>query len=92
MPNSIHKLDVTDTFTRDCAAAESHVLEENSHRRIIAKHWFLGAIFHSGSFVHSARNGSDGTTRKSDSDTNFNSIHDKRTTILVRIIGHLAIH
>ena len=50
----------------------------------MAKHWFLGAIFHNGSFVQSARNGSDETTRKSDSDTNFNSIHDKRTTILVK--------
>ena len=30
----VHKLDVTDNFTRDCAAAESHVLEENSQRRI----------------------------------------------------------
>ena len=31
----VHKLDVTDNVTRDCAAAESHiVLEENSHRRI----------------------------------------------------------
>ena len=30
----VHKLDVTDNFTRDIAAAESHALEENSHRRI----------------------------------------------------------
>ena len=31
----IHKLDVTDNFmSGDCAAAESHVLEENSYRRI----------------------------------------------------------
>ena len=30
----VHKVDVTDNFMRDCAAAESHVLEENSHRRI----------------------------------------------------------
>ena len=30
----VHKLDVTDNFMRDCAAAESHVLKENSHRRI----------------------------------------------------------
>ena len=59
----------------------------------MAKYWFLGAIFHNGSFVPSARNGSDGTTRKSDSDTNFNSIHDKRTTILwSEVIGHLALH
>ena len=50
----------------------------------MAKHWFLGAIFHNGSFVLSARNGSDETTRKSDSDTNFKSIHDKQTPILVR--------
>ena len=39
--------------------------------------------FHNSSFVYSARNGSDGTTKKSDSDTDFNYIHDKRTTILV---------
>ena len=29
----VHKLDVTDNLRRDYAAAESHVLEENSHRR-----------------------------------------------------------
>ena len=60
----------------------------------MAKHWFLGVIFHNGSFVHSARNGSDGTTRKSDSEANFNSIRDKRTTILVRsyrTIGPLSL-
>ena len=54
---SIHKrLDVTDNFMRDCAAAESHALEENSYRRIhISQHWFLGATFHNGSYVHSGR-------------------------------------
>ena len=41
---------------RDCAAAESHALEENSYRRIhISQHWFLGATFHNGSYVHSGR-------------------------------------
>ena len=81
----VHKLDVTDNFTRAglrCSRVAC-VGREFSWANI-GKHWFLGAIFHNGSFVHSARNGSDGTTRKSDSDTNFNSIHAKRTTVLVR--------
>ena len=31
----VHKLDMINNFTRDCAAAESHVLEENSQANIV---------------------------------------------------------
>ena len=41
--------------------------------------------------IPAARNGSDGDSKSIDSDTNFKSIQDQRTTILVRSFGTLGL-